>query len=378
MRKSPSLSNYHFSYIALAILCPIKLKIYFAVGLKIAMVASVAERIPPKKYGGTERVVHTLTEELVRRGHDITLFASGDAQTSAKLAASWPRSLRDSKYRDPYGINIPLMLNIGSAYDRQDEFDIIHDHTAPFCLPTANIARIPTVLTYHGPFTPEMKRIFERLNKPNIVTISKNQGKRAPNINKIATVYNGLEMEDFPFNKNHKGYLLFVGRISMEKGVHRAIDVAHFLDMPLIIAAKLDPVDMAYFNEYVGPSLSDEIQWIGEVDEAERNKLMSEAYCFLHPITWPEPFGLTLIESMACGCPVIAIGLGSIPEIIKHGKTGFVAKNTDDIIEYVTKVNTIDRTYCRAYALEKFSGKAMATGYERVYKRTIARWKKRQ
>lgn len=339
--------------------------------MKIAQIAPIIERVPPRKYGGTERVVYALTEELVKRGHDVTLFASGDSITSAKLVSVYPKALRQVKLKDLYGANALSLLNIGLAYSHQKEFDIIHDHTGHIGLPTANISKTPVAMTLHGVFTPDNRRIFETLNNVNFISISQAQVQSISNLNHAGNVYNGLAMEHYPFSKDHDGYLLFVGRISMEKGVHQAIEVAQYMDMPLIIAAKLDSVDMQYFNEYIGPHLSDQIKWIGEVDEEERNKLYSRALCMLHPITWREPFGLTLIEAMACGCPVIAFNLGSIPEIIVQGKTGFVADSIDDMIRAVTNIKDIDRAACRKHALNNFSANKMADGYEAIYKQII-------
>jgi len=339
--------------------------------MKIAQIANVIERVPPKRYGGSERVVYTLTEELVRRGHEVTLFASGDSLTSGKLKAVYPRALREAKLKDLYGINIWTLINIGSAYDIQDEFDIIHDHNGYLSLPTANLARTPVVMTAHGPFTPEIRRAFKALARPYVATISHSQRSFAPDLHHAGTVHNGLNMKNYPFSADHEGYLLFVGRISLEKGVHYAVEAAQQLNLPLIIAAKLDPVDRAYFKEYIEPYLSEQIRWIGEVDEDERNRLMSKAMCFLHPITWPEPFGLTLIEAMACGCPVIAFNKGSISEIVRNGKTGYVVTDYEDsLIEAILSIDKIDRKRCRRYALKYFSAERMADGYEAIYKKS--------
>lgn len=343
--------------------------------MKIAQVAPIIERVPPKKYGGTERVVYNLTEELVKMGHQVTLFASGDSETSAKLFSVYPKALREVRVDDIYGMNYWSLLNIGMAYEKQDEFDIIHDHNGHLSLPAANISKTPTVITLHGAFTAQNKPLFQAMNKPYYVSISDSQTHPAPKLHYAGTVYNGLNMENYPFSKSHDGYLLFVGRISMEKGVHIAIEAAQFLNLPLIIAAKLEAVDMPYFQEYVGPKLSDQIKWIGEVDEEERNKLMSKALCFLHPVTWREPFGLTLIEALACGCPVVAMNKGSIPEIVENGKTGYVVEDVDEMIEAVNQIYKIDRGYCRKYALEKFSARRMAEGYVRVYEKIISETK---
>lgn len=340
--------------------------------MKIGMIAPVAERVPPKKYGGTERVVHALTEELVKRGHDVTLFASGDSITSAKLEFVFPRSLREARIKDLYGANPWTMLNIGHAYDMQDEFDIIHDHLAPLSLPTANIATTPVVATPHGPFNPDNRKIFQTLTSPHIVTISVSQSYPVPLLNYAGTVHNGLPMEHYPFSETHEEFLLFVGRISMEKGVHFAIETAQQLNLPLIIAAKLDKVDLSYFREYVEPHLSEDIKWIGEVNEDKRNELMSKAICFLHPVTWREPFGLTLVEAMACGCPIVAFDRGSIPEIIKHGETGFVVRDIEAMIDAVLNIRTINRKKCRDHALANFNDKKMTDGYEAIYKKILS------
>ncbi|MDE2041426.1 MAG: glycosyltransferase family 4 protein [Patescibacteria group bacterium] len=339
--------------------------------MKIAQIGPVIERIPPKKYGGTERVVHALTEQLVKRGHEVTLFGSGDSITSAKLVSVYPRALRESRLRDLYGMNAWTMFNIGLAYDRQAEFDIIHDHSGHISLPTANAARTPVVMTMHGAFTPENRHIYRGLNKPGLVTISKSQAI-VPGLNYLGTVYNGLDVSGYPFSNENDGYLLFVGRISMEKGVHNAIEVAVNTGLPLIIAAKLDDTDRNYFRIYVEPYLSEKITWIGEVDETERNRLMSRALCSLHPITWREPFGLTVIEAMACGCPVVAFGRGSIPELVVSGKTGFVVETIEEMIDSVVAIDTIDRHECRRHALENFNAERMTEGYEKIYAEIIA------
>lgn len=340
--------------------------------MKIAQIAPIVERVPPKKYGGTERIVHALTEELVKRGHEVTLFASGDSVSSAKVESVYPRGLREARLPEIYGANAWTLLNIGLAYELQEEFDVIHDHMAPLSLPAANVAQTPVVATMHGAFTPANRRLFQSLRGPAIVSISQSQIFSAPNINHAGTVYNGLPMEHYPFAEKDEGYLLYVGRLAMEKGVHFAIEVAEQLDLPLIIAAKLDAVDQPYFRSYVEPRLSERVRWVGEVDEAERNALMQKARCFLHPVTWREPFGLTLIEAAACGCPVVAFNRGSIPEIVKTGVTGFVVEDTDSMIDAVEGISTISRAACREHALKNFSAKNMADGYEAIYRKMIA------
>jgi glycosyltransferase involved in cell wall biosynthesis len=238
-------------------------------------------------------------------------------------------------------------------------------------MPTANIAETPVVMTLHGPITAVNRPLLEQLRRPHLVSISDSQRRPAPGLNYAATIYHGLDLLGYPHETTHDGYLLFVGRFLREKGAHHAIAVARQTRMPLIIAAKLDPADRPYFKEYIEPHLSEDIRWVGEVDEAERNRLMSRARGLLYPATWREPFGLVLIETMACGAPVIAFGRGSIPEIITHGKTGFVVDDVEEMIDAVHALDTIDRTTCRQHVLDNFSVKRMVDGYEAVYQKIL-------
>ena len=323
--------------------------------MKIAQIAPIIERVPPKKYGGTERVVYALTEELVKLGHNVTLFATGDSITSARLVSYAKKGLRELYKNDFYNRNIQILTHLGAAYALQDEFDIIHDHCGIHSVPFAVISHVPILMTLHGAFNKKTNPLYETLNNPfnpSFVSISQSQREGLPTLNYSGTVYNGLPMAHYPFSEKHDDYLLFVGRIAPEKGVHHAITVAKKVNKKLIIAVKLEEVNVSYFKEKIEPYLSDTIRWIGEIDEKTRNKIMSRAYCFLHPTTWNEPFGLTLIESMATGCPVIAIGKGSIPEIISHGKTGFVVNTPFEMAASVQKIDRIDRTMSRGDRLE--------------------------
>lgn len=318
-------------------------------------------------------MVYALTEKLVKRGHDVTLFASGDSISSAKLVSVYPRSLREARIKDLYGLNDLMLFNIGLAYSRQKEFDIIHDHNAQISLPTANLCTVPVVFTLHGPISLTQRKMLEELGNPHLVAVSHAQKDQAPRLNFAGVVYNGLDMEQYPFSAEHDGYLLSVGRISAEKGTHLAIQAAQYLNLPLVIAAKLDAMDMPYFQQYIAPLLSEDIRWVGEVDEQERNRLMSKARCLLHPVTWREPFGLVMIEAMACGCPVIGFRRGSIPEIVKDGKTGFVVGDLEEMLEAILKIDTIDRQECRKYAIEHFHTDRMADGYEKIYRTILER-----
>lgn len=334
--------------------------------LKIAQIAPIIERVPPKKYGGTERVVSTLTEELVKRGHDVTLFASGDSLTKAKLESIFPISIREANLKRQEALEWS-MLHIGRAYDMQDKFDIIHDHNSALGMPLANISTTPTVVTLHGAVRESTIRMLKQYRNPNFVSISKDQVKFA-DIAKHTVIPNGLELNDYEYSGTNKGYLLYVGRISEIKGTHIAINVAQRLDLPLIIAAKLDEADKPYFNKYIKSKLNNsKIKWIGEVDNLTRNKLMSEAICLVNPITWREPFGLTMIEAMACGCPVVAFNKGAVPEVMLDGKTGFIVENIEEMVDAIKKIESIKRIDCRNFALKTFNEKVMVDKYEELY-----------
>lgn len=341
--------------------------------MRIAQVAPVIEKVPPAKYGGIERVVSELTEELVRRGHEVTLFASGDSKTAATLVAPYPTSLREAKFGDLFGSNPYTLLNIGSAYQRQYEFDIIHDHCEYRSIPTANLSQVPVLMTIHCNIDPPRKKLYETLSNPYYVSISKSQASLSPSIKWIGTVYNGLTMDDFTFSDIPDKYLLYVGRFSSNKAPHLAIKVAKMLNMPLILAAKLDNCDIPYFEKFIKPELSKTIRWIGEVNTQKRNKLMSKALCMLHTAVWNEPFGLTLIEAMACGCPVIAFHKGAIPEIIKDGKTGYIVSSLLQMVKAVQSIAVIKRDVCRSHAIANFGVQKMADEYERIYQMILER-----
>jgi glycosyltransferase involved in cell wall biosynthesis len=339
--------------------------------MKIAIIAPPIERVPPRTYGGTERVVYELVEGLVRKGHDVTLFASGDSLTSAKLESLYPTTLREMKVKEPT-LTACILAHLGVAFAKQHEFDIIHDHNIYVSVPTAHLATTPTIVTLHYSFDHFNKELFLRLQNPHYVAISHSQANAIPGLPIDAVVHNGLTMDHYPFSSGHDGYLLYVGRMSEQKGPHIAIAVAKALNMPLIMAAKINANERKFFKEKIKPFLNDQIRWVGEVDEKRRNRLMSRALCMLHPVLWPEPFGLTLIEAMACGCPVVAFSNGSIPEIILNGKSGYVVQNTEQMIAAIQRIDNISRQACREHALSNFSAEKMVSEYEKLYERIIA------
>src|SRR6267378_8618019 len=341
--------------------------------MRIAQVAPLIESVPPKHYGGTERIVSYLTEELVRAGHNVTLFASGDSVTNAGLIASCERSLRkNERCKDPVAREVLLVDHV---VEHANEFDLIHFHTGYLHFPICRYLPVPHVTTLHGRLDmPDMGPVFERFRDVPLISISNAQRQPLPWANWQATIYHGLPKEFFAFQPNQGSYLAFLGRISPEKRVDRAIEIAKRVSMPLKIAAKVDRVDGRYFKRDIEPLLTQShVEWIGEISEQQKNDFLGNAYALLFPIDWPEPFGLVMIEAIACGTPVIAYDGGAVPEVIKDGQTGFVAGNLEDAAEAVHRVSEISRAHCRKIFEKRFTVTRMARDYVRIYRRTIDR-----
>ncbi len=340
--------------------------------MRIAQVAPLLERVPPPAYGGIELVVGLLTDELVRRGHEVTLFASGDSVTLAKLVSVHPHSLRlDPTVKD---YSIYEMLELGSVYQQAAEFDIIHSHMGYTALPYANLVATPTVHTLHGIFTPENKKMFTFGKKQPYVSISDAQREPRLALNYVATVYNGININKYEFypQPENPPYLAFLGRMSPEKGVHLAIEIAKQGGWDLKMAGKVDVVDVEYFETKIKPQIDgQQIQYLGEANHAQKNALMGGAIATLFPITWREPFGLVMVESMASGTPVIAMKLGSTQEVIVQGKTGFLCDGIQDCINAIDKVTNLDRYACRQHVESHFTVKQMVDGYEAVYQQIM-------
>jgi len=332
------------------------------------MVAPLIESVPPALYGGTERVVSVLTEELVRRGHDVTLFASGDSRTRADLVPCCPRGLRlDVDAQDTVAYT---MVQLGMVYERAGEFDVIHNHADYFAFPFARLSDTPTITTTHGRLDlREVQRVYDHFREQNLVSISQSQRAPLPGVNWVRTAYNGIDMSHFHYNAEGGDYLVFLGRISPEKRPDRAIEIARDLDMQLVIAAKVDPADQAYYDHAIAPMIRDStrVEFIGEVDEQQKDELLGNAYAYLFPIDWPEPFGLTMVEAMATGTPVVAYRAGSVPEVIIDGVTGFICDTFTAMVDAVPRVASLDRAACRAHVERRFSAAAMAESYEDVY-----------
>jgi glycosyltransferase involved in cell wall biosynthesis len=337
--------------------------------MRIAQIAPLWERVPPPTYGGTELIVSLLTEELVQRGHEVTLFASGDSITTAKLESVHPRALRlDPSVRE-YGIY--EMLQMSEIYERANEFDIIHSHVGCAALPYTKLVKTPTVHTMHGIFTPDNEKMFTRARAQPYVSISNSQREPRLGLNCVATVYNGIDTDAFDFypQPSQPPYLAFLGRISPEKGTHHAIEIAQRTGYNLKIAGKIDPVDREYYETQIKHRIDGEqVQYLGEANHVQKNVLLGNAVATLFPITWREPFGLVMVESMVTGTPLIAMELGSTAEVIVQGKTGFRCHTLDECVDAVSRVVEIDRRVCREHVVKNFSSKRMADGYEAVYR----------
>jgi hypothetical protein len=335
--------------------------------MRIAQVAPIAEAVPPERYGGTERVVSWLTEELVRRRHDVTLFAAGSSRTSARLVPVVPCALRQNDQR--YDTVSWQPLEEALVQKRAAEFDIIHSHIDEFAV--AMLSRgvaTPVLTTLHGRLDRhDVQRLLGN-NRMPVVSISHAQRDPVPAASWVANIYHGLPLDCYRPGPGDGDYVVFLGRISPEKRPHVAIDIARRAGVRLVIAAKVDPVDRRYFEEVVRPRLSGPlVDFVGEVDEQAKGRLLRHARALLFPILWPEPFGLAMVEALAHGTPVITRRCGSTPEVVAHGRVGYVCDDDESLIEALKQVGQLNRADCRRWVEEHFSVERMTADYERVY-----------
>jgi glycosyltransferase involved in cell wall biosynthesis len=340
--------------------------------MKIAQIAPLMESVPPRLYGGSERIVSYVTDELVRQGHDVTLFASGDSVSSANLVRCVPMALRlDANVKDP----IPYyMLMLDRVREMADEFDILHFHIDQFHFPLFRPIAQRTVTTLHGrQDLHDLKPLYVGFSDMPLVSISNSQRKPIANANFAATVYHGLPAQTLKPNYKPSGdYVAFLGRISPEKRPDRAIRIAQALGLRIKIAAKIDKVDEAYFREHIASLFNlPGVEYIGEIDERSKSEFLGEASALLFPIDWPEPFGLSMIEAMACGTPVLAFRCGSVPEIIDPGVTGLIVDSMDEAIRVMPQVLALDRRAVRQKFEQRFSASRMAKDYVQVYRSLI-------
>jgi glycosyltransferase involved in cell wall biosynthesis len=341
--------------------------------MRIAQVAPLYESVPPKLYGGTERVVSWLTEELVDQGHEVTLFASGDSETQARLIPACPRALwRDKDCRETLPHHVRLMELV---FDDVSRFDVIHFHCDYLHFPLLRRHACPSVTTLHGRLhIPDLGPLFAEYRDVPLVSISNDQRRPIPDANWQATVYHGLPRGLHTFQERSGDYLAFLGRISPEKRVDRAIQIARLAGMKLKIAAKIYPEERAYFHEIIEPLLHESqsfVEFIGEVGGRAKDEFLGNAHAMLFPIDWPEPFGLVMIEALACGTPVIAWKNGSVPEIIEDGVTGFVVNSVEDAAEAVGRIAWLERSSCRKAFEDRFDAGRMARDYVDVYRRLV-------
>ncbi len=336
--------------------------------MRIAQISPLTEAVPPKLYGGTERVISWLTEELVALGHKVTLFASGDFVTSARLEPMWPTALRlDGSVRDPNALHMSMIEQIAQ---RAREFDLLHFHLDYYPFSVMSRQSTPFLTTLHGRLDlPEHGPVFSTFPTIPLVSISNAQRRPAPNANWIGTVYHGMPEDLLKPVPANPSYLAFLGRISPEKRVDRAIRIAERCGLPLKIAAKVDAADHDYFEEMIKPLLSKpNVEFIGEIADSQKSEFLSNAFALLVPIDWPEPFGLVMIEAMACGAPVIAFNRGAVPELIEDGVTGFVVEDETSAVGALRHLSRLSRTVIRKRFEERFTARRMARDYLAVYR----------
>jgi len=341
--------------------------------MRIAQIAPLTESVPPRLYGGTERVVSFLTEQLVDMGHDVTLFASGDSKTNAELSAVWPRALRfDRELRDAMA---PHLLLLEQVFQRADEFDVLHCHLDYWPFSLLSRQDTPFLTTLHGRLDlPELQPIYNCFPDVPLISISDAQRAPLPNANFVATVQHGLPSDLLRPEPVTPNYLAFLGRICPEKRPDRAIRMAQEAGIRLKIAAKVDRVDEDYYQETIRPMIDgDHVEMVGEINDADKPAFLSGAIALLVPIDWPEPFGLVMIEAMACGTPVIAFNRGSVPEIIEHGVNGLIVDNMEQAIAAVPRAATMSREAVRESFDRRFTAQRMAEDYLAVYRRLVAR-----
>jgi glycosyltransferase involved in cell wall biosynthesis len=339
--------------------------------LRIALLSPVWFPVPPPLYGGIESVVALLAEGLTDAGHDVTVFASGDSQVDAEVSWIYRRAPSER-----IGEPLPELRQVLACYERADEFEVISDHTGSFAAALAPLARIPVLHTVHGPLDGELGDAYEQIARMtpelHLVSLSRSQRRPRPRLPWIANRPNAVDPSRYPWSSTHDGYLAFLGRMGPEKGARHAVDVARETGLPLKIGAKCrEPAERAYFAEHIEPHLGGAIEYLGELGHEEKVDLLRNARATLFPIDWEEPFGLVMIESLACGTPVVATCRGSVPEVLEHGRTGIVVEQHADLAAAVAEVDRLDRAECRRAVQERFSPRPLVTGYLRAFRAAL-------
>jgi glycosyltransferase involved in cell wall biosynthesis len=336
--------------------------------MKIAILSPIHWRTPPVEYGPWELITSYITEGMVKLGHDVTLYATGDSKTSARLKWTCPKPLMEDPGLEP---KVYQYLHIASVFEDADQYDIIHNHYDAYPLVFSKLVKTPVVTTIHGFSSPQVTQIFKKYSNTSFVSISYADRKHAPDLNYAANIYHGIPVDEYPYNDKPDNYFCYVGRISPDKGIHNAVKLAEKLNIDLKIAGLIAPENKEYFEKEVKPHLNSKIQYLGLVSQDEKKNLLKKARGFLHLNTYPEGFGLTLIESMACGTPVIGMDLGSIPEVIDDKITGFVAKNLEEAESAIKDIDSISRKSCRERVEKNFTVKQMVDNYEKVYQNIL-------
>ncbi|WKN29887.1 glycosyltransferase family 4 protein [Porifericola rhodea] len=339
--------------------------------MKIAQVSPLYESVPPKLYGGTERVVSYLTEELIQQGHEVTLFASGDSYTSARLQGHVKEALRlNPKVKDPLAHHI---VQLQEVIEHSDEFDIIHFHTDYLHFPVSALLKNAHITTLHGRIDiPDLQYVYNKFKEHPVVSISNSQRMPVPQANWVGTVYHGLPLDLYTQGSGEGEYLAFIGRISPEKRPDRAIEIARKAGMKIKVAAKIDKADEAYYKQSIKKLMAQpHVEFVGEIGETEKNEFLGNAKALLFPIDWPEPFGMVMIEAMACGTPVIAYENGSVPEVIDKGESGFLVNSIEEAVRAVNNIDLLDRTIVRNCFEKRFSAKVMAENYLMLYHQLV-------
>jgi glycosyltransferase involved in cell wall biosynthesis len=333
--------------------------------MKVAMLSPIAWRTPPRHYGPWERIVSLITEGLVKENIDVTLFATGDSLTSAKLRSVCTSPYEEDKNIDP---KVWECLHISEIMEHANEFDIIHNNYDFLPLSYSGLIKTPIITTIHGFSSPKIMPVYKKYNKTtNYVSIS--NADRSPDLDYIRTVYHGIDIDNFTLNENIGDYLVYFGRIHPDKGTREAIQVAKSAKMKLVIAGIIQ--DKIYYEENVKPYLNEDITYIGCVGPKQRDTVLRNAYALLHPISFNEPFGLSVVEAMACGTPVIAFGKGSMKEIIQNGKNGYIVSNIEEMTQSLKDIPNISRSLCREIVVKRFSQQRMVKEYIEVYKEIL-------
>jgi glycosyltransferase involved in cell wall biosynthesis len=345
--------------------------------MRIAQVSSLYEAVPPRMYGGTERIVSYITEELVRQGHEVTLFASGDSVTNARLIPVSEKALRLEKSLDPLAWHVLLLQEV---FERADNFDLIHYHIDYLHFPFSRLMRVPQLTTLHGRLNlPDLPPLYQKFPDMPVISISDNQRAPLPMANWFGTVYHGLPLDLYSYGEGKGDYMAFIGRISPEKRVDRAIELAKSSGVKLKIAAKVDRVDQEYFEKEIRPTMDHPlIEFIGEIGEEQKKEFLGNARLLIFPIDWPEPFGLVMIEAMACGTPVVAFRCGSVPEVIDQGITGLVVDSMEEARQAIENIASVNRQQCRRQFEKRFSVQRMVQDYVGNYEKLLSEYRQKQ